>query len=1060
MKKVLSSFASNHVFANLVLVTILIAGVIASVNIIRESFPQFSLDMITIQVLYPGADPAEVEEGVTRKIETAIEGEEGIKQYTSKSMEGLSSVTVEVQRGYKVQEVKDRLRTKIDSITSFPKQAEDPVINEIILKDAVMMLALSGNNGEKELKQQAEGIKDRLKESKVISQVELFGSRDYEISVEIPEQTLQRFNLSLARISNAIQNSSLELPGGTIKTELEEIRIRTSEKKRTADDLARIIVKANPDGSKISLGEIAAIKDGFKEETIISLVNDIPTVFIMVYKTGQEDSIKITRETSKFIKKYQNKLPPGMQLSEFYDSTSSLKARINLLSRNGLMGIILVFILLWLFMDLRLAIWCGLGIPISIAGAIFVLWTMGESLNMISLFGFILVLGIVVDDAIVVGESIYNQRINGKPPLQAAIDGVGEVSLPVTIAVVTSIIAFIPLAFIAGIMGKFIAILPVVVITCLSVSLMESLFILPAHLSRLPELSPPGSKPTHTNIFSKVQKKVQAAFTSFTNNQYRNFLNLALTYRYIFLATAIATLIISIGLVSSGLIKFQVFPKIDGFVITATAEFPDGTPARVTGRALQKIERAIVKIAEETPTKSGEPLIKKRLVLLGQSLGERMGQSGSNIGSVQVILLESEKRGINSNDLLVAWEKEVGQIPGVKSLTFSGLSAGPGGTAIEIWLQGQELEQLLAAAGDLQDRLSTYDGVIQIRSDYEKGKNELKLKIKPEARSLAISAQDLASQVNAAFYGLEPLKIQREKEEVAVKVRYTGKERASIDSLYQMYIITPTGVRVPLRSVAEIEFAPGYSTITRTNGKRRVAVLADVDSKQANAQEIFADLNKNYFPQLREKYPGIAISLQGAKKDMRDSFSTLVIAFPLAMLIIYIIIASSFRSYVQPLVIMFTIPFGIIGAIWGHWLMGYDVSMMSMFGMVALAGVVVNDAIVFMDQSNKNLAAGMKLADSLRAAGQRRFLAITLTSLSTIGGLTPLLLETDLQARFLIPMAISMAAGVGTATILTLVLLPCLLLILNDLKRVIKRVISGKWPEREELEPAYQQQVK
>ncbi len=1055
MKKVLASFAANTVFANIVLLMIFMAGGMALSSMVRESFPQFSMDMITISVPYPGADPEEVEEGISLKIEDALETIEGIDQFTTTSSENAGTALVEVQDGYDVSEVLDQVKSKVDAISTFPLDAEKPVITELLMRESVILLALSGELSEKQLKSWAEDIRDEIKLLPGISQVETFGVRDFEISVEVSEERLRQYGLSFRDVADAIRNSSINLHGGIIRTRGEEIRVRTIGRKYTGEELAEIVVLAEPSGEQVRLGRLAEIRDGFTEDPVTALIDDRPSVFVMVFKTTEEDSLQISRTVNEFVTTKKLQLPPGATLTDFYDNTSMLKARIKLLSRNGLIGLSLVFFLLWLFLDLRLSFWAGLGIPISLAGALFILWATGETINMISLFGFIMVLGIVVDDAIVVGESIYVHRLRGEPPLKAAIEGVTEVGMPVFAAVVTSIVAFIPLAFVGGIMGKFISILPAVVISCLLISLIECLFLLPAHLNHLPDLK---RQVRYRNPFGRMmvrfQSIMQDGLERFVTKRYMPFLDLVLNWRYVSLATAIATLLLTFGLVKGGVVKFHVFPKIDGFVVTSTIEFPDGTPPHVTEEALKKIEEGFVRVADRTPTLTGEPLIKKRLILVGQTLSEQNRKTGPNYGSVQFILLGSENRGVHSNELLVEWEKEVGNLPGVKSMTFEGLSAGPGGAEIEIWLQGSDMKNIQAAARELEEKLHTFEGVIQIHSDFSPGKNEMRLSLKPEARSLGLTVEDLALQVNAAFFGQEAFRVQRGSDDIRIKVRYTADERSHLTNFEQMRIRTKDGREIPLSTVASIDFGPGFSTITRTDGQRRIAVIADVDPKRANAQEVYAELEETYFPDLQGRYGGLHIALQGAKKDMRESLGSLKVTFPLAIFGIYVIIATIFRSYVQPFVILFTIPFGIIGAVLGHLLLGYELSIMSMFGMVALTGVVINDAIVLIERINENLAEGMQFHEAIKKGGARRFRAILLTSFSTVGGLAPLILETDMQAKFLIPMALSLAAGVTFATVLTLVLIPSLLVIVNDLRRTYKRIHTGTWLSREAAEPA------
>ena len=1059
MKRVMAAFARNTVFANIVLVMIFIAGGIATISMIRENFPEFSLDMITISVSYPGADPEEVEEGISRKVEEAIEEIEGIKLYTTESSENISTTLIEVKENYDMDDVLDKVRTRVNAISTFPVDAEKPVISELILKDTVMLLYLSGDMPERRIKEWSERIKDEIQQLPEVSQVEILGSREYEISIEVSEERLREYGLTFGDVAAAVRHSSMNLAGGTIRGQGEEIRVRTIGRKYTGEELASIVVLARPEGEVITLGRLARINDGFIEDPINTEINGEPAVLVIVYKTQEDDALIISRAVQDFISKKQQQLPEGSNLKVLYDNTSMLRARIDLLVKNGIIGLAIVFFFLWMFLNARLSFWAGMGIPVSIAGAMAILWAIGGTINMISLFGLIMALGIVVDDAIIVGEAIYVHRKQGKPPLRAALDGVSEVGIPVIAAVITTIVTFIPLLYVGGIMGKFISILPAVVISCLAVSLVECLFLLPAHLSHLPD---PNLRNNNLNPLTRgleaVHRLTSVGMEWFVARVYRSFLSKILYWRYISFFTAISILLLTIGLVRSGILKFEVFPEIDGFIITSTVEFPSGTPPEITENAIKQIDAALLRLAKRTKTLSGEPMIEDRLTLVGQTL-EDLPKSGPHLGSVQAILLESERRGVHTKDLMVQWEKEIGPIPGIKSLTFTGLNAGPPGAPIEVWLQGHDMETILTAADDLMDRLAKFEGVYQIRSDFSPGKNEMRLELKPEARSLGLTVDDLARQIYAGYYGDEAVRLQRGRDDVRVRVRYTADERSRISNIKRVRIRTQNGHEVPLTSVANISFAPGYSTITRTDGMRRVAVSAGVDTNKANASEIFAELSSNFFPQLELQHPGLHVALQGEQKKMRESFSSLFVGFPIALLGIFIIIATMFRSYTQPFVIMFTVPFGIIGGILGHLLFGFDLSIMSIFGMVALTGIVVNDAIVLIERINENIAEGMPFFEALINGGARRFRAIFLTTISTVGGLAPLIMETDFQARFLIPMALSIAAGVAFATILTLALIPSLLAILSDFRLLAHRLKHGYWPKRVNVEPARDRHV-
>jgi multidrug efflux pump subunit AcrB len=1059
MKKALAAFARNTVFANIMLVLIFLAGALSIVNMTRESFPEFSLDMILITVPYPGADPEEVEEGVSRKIEEALEGQEGLKLVETTSKENVSITRLEVEEDFDTDEIMDDVRTKINAVSTFPEDAEKPVIEELTLLDPVMLLYLSADMSERRIKELSEQIKDEIQQLSSVSKVSVFGTREYEIAIEVSEERLRQYGLTFDHVTAAVQRGNLNLGGGTIRSQGEEIRLRTMGRKYTGQELPSIVVLAEPGGQIITLDRLADIKDDFREDPIQGYINGDPAVIIWVSKTPDEDALAISEALAEYVDQRQAQLPEGVNLKVLTDLTDMLRSRIDLMVKNGIIGMTIVFLMLYIFLNARLSFWGGMGIPISIAGALIIVWGLGGTINMVSLFGFIMVLGVVVDDAIVVGEAVYVHRKLGKPPLKAAVDGVSEVGMPVVAAVLTTIVAFVPLLYVGGIMGKFIAIMPVVVIACLAVSLVECLLMLPAHLSHLPDLNKSnGQLNPVTRRLERIHRTTSRGMEWFVENIYKPMLSKVLYWRYISLCVPIAILLISLGFVKSGILKFEVMPEIDGFIMTATVEYPSGTPAGVTADTLTYIEEALLRLEQKTQTLSGEPMLVDRVRMVGQTL-EDIPKTGPYLGSVQAFLLPSERRGVTSKDLMARWEEEIGTIAGVKSLTFAGMNTGPPGDPIEIWIQGQAMGEILAASEELMARLKKFDGVYQVRSDFSAGKNEIRFTLKPEARPLGLTVEDLARQVNTGYYGAEALRLQRGRDDVRVKVRYTADERRRLADLEHVRIRTPNGVEVPLMSVADVTYAPGDAVIERVDGMRRVVVSAGVDTHKANAAEIFAELTANYFPELMHNYPGLKVAQQGEQKKMREAFTPLAMGYPMALLGIFIIIATIFRSYAQPLVIMFSVPFGIIGAIIGHLIMGYNLSIVSMFGMVALTGVVVNDAIVLIERVNENLAEGMRFFDAIIAGGARRFRAITLTSVSTVGGLAPMILETDFQARFLIPMALSLAAGVAFATVLTLVLVPSLLAILNDFRLLSHRLRKGYWPRRVDVEPARDRHV-
>ena len=1054
MRDVLAAFARNTVFANILLFFFIVMGLFAASNMIRETFPEFSLDYIQIRVIWPGADPEDVEEGISRKIEEAIEAIEGIKTYTSTSGESFASVLIEVEPGYDTAVVKEKVRNEVEAISSFPEDAERPITEEVTLRSEVMMVALAGEGlDERQLKEWAEQVKESLQLLPEISQVQIMGARDYEIGIEVSEERLREYGLTFAQVSQAVRQSSLNLSGGTVRTVGEDIRLRTIGRKYTGKELATVVVTATPDGDVITLDRIATIDDGFSEDKIISRLNGAPAMSVAVLKTQEEDALAISDAVKRWVEDQQAVLAQGLELSIWNDTSVMLQERIDLLLENGVVGLFLVFIILWLFLDLRMSFWAGMGIPISIAGALGIMWAFGATINMVSLFGLIMVLGIIVDDAIVVGESIYVARLNGAGPLEAAIEGTREVAMPVIAAVTTTIVAFIPLGFIGGIMGKFIAIVPVVVIACLSISLIESLILLPAHLNNLPDPNEQRKLAGGRALAFRLHHFTNDCLVWVAERPYAGFLQKALRWRYVSLAAAVSILLVAVGFRAGGILKFELFPSVDSDTLTATVEFPDGTPMRVTEGAVEQLAAALDRIVAREKTLTGEPLIKNTFALIGSVIQEGPPKNGNHVASIRVEMLESPSRGIFFEDLASDWEEEVGNIPGVISLSINGMETGPPGAAIEIWLQGHDMEFLNAAATDLKEELATYDGVYQIQDDFRPGKNELKFTLKPEARVLGLTVSDLARQVYAGYFGEEAFRLQRGRDDIRVRVRYTAKERSQIAELEQRRIRTPQGHEVPLHSVAHIDYGAGLSDIIRTDGMRRVAVTAEVNTSKANTDVIVADMEQVYFRDLKSRYPGLVVDFQGEKKKSQESFGSLTISFPLALIGIYVIIATVFRSYLQPLVIMVTVPFGIIGAFLGHLALGYDLSMMSLFGIVALAGVVVNDAIVLVECVNMLVASGMPFREAIWRGGVRRFRAIFLTTATTVGGLAPLILEPDIQAQFLVPMAVSLAAGVAFATLLTLILLPCLLLILNDFRRVSHWFWNRRWPTREEVEP-------
>ena len=1090
MRGLFTSFARNVVFANIVLAFIFFGGYLSITQMARETFPDIHLDMIQVAVVWPGADPEEVEEGISRKVEEALEGIEGIKQYNTISNENVGLAVVEVQDGYDADWVQDQVRNAVDTITTFPANAERPIVREFLLRIQVMLLSVTGPDlTEVELKDYAEEVKEELRMLPEVTQVAVMSSREYEIAIEVSEESLRKYGITFDQVSQVVRANSLNVPGGVMRTEGEEIRLRTVGRNYTAKEFADIVVLAQPDGKFITLDQVAHIRDGFGEDTAYARFNGKDTVTIRVLKTKREDMLNIDEAIHAYLEKKRPELPEGVSIDPWARMSPLLQDRIRLLVRNGILGLVLVFVLLWLFLDIRLSFWAGMGMPVSVLGAFIFLWWYGGTINMISLFAVIAVLGIIVDDAIIVGEAIYVARKNGLAPLQAAVEGVLEVGMPVIAAVTTTMIAFIPLMYVSGFVGRLISILPVVVIASLTVSLIECLFLLPAHLAHLPD---PNAETQSKGIIRWLgllfHRTTNQGLEKFVERYYDPLVALALRWRYVTLSISLFVVFIIYGIVDSGFIKFEFFPMMDGNNMAVVIEFPSGTPLDITEQAIIKVEEAMRRVDANAKTGNGEPLLENMFSLVGAKLDERgMTELGTHFGTVRVELLNSVQRKIYLEDLMAEWERQIGMLTGVIALTIRGDETGPPTRPIEVWMRGENLANLTAAAEDFKEKLASFDGVYQIQDDFRTGKNEINLKLKPEARALGIHVADLARQIYAGYYGEEIMRIQRGRNDVRVKIRYPNDERKTITDLENIRIrpssmssmssmagmsalggmggmaamggaipggSMPRTLEVPLLSVADIEYTTGVSSIRRTNGQRRVVVSAEIQSERANSTEIVQELQQDYFPKLQQKYRDVSMTFEGEQQEFREAMKKLYLGFPLAVIGIFIIIATIFRSYIQPMVIMTTVPFGMCGAVVGHIMLGYDITMLSIFGLVALAGVVVNDAIVLIECINNYVAEGELFYEAVRRGGSRRFRAIFLTTITTVGGLAPLLMEKDHQARMLIPMAVSLASGVAFATVLTLFLVPCALCILNDFRRLFHFLVTGVMPTPEEVEPA------
>ena len=1027
--------AENHVAANLLMIVFIIGGLILGINIKQEVFPDITLDRVQITVPYPGSTPEDVEEGIILKIEDKLSSVDGIKKITSTAGEGSGTVVAELIEGEDVDAILQEIKSEIDRIETFPEDAEKPVVSKISRRMQVISVAVYGDIPEKSLREIVEAAREDLLAFPDISQVELFGVRPYEISIEISEKTLIRYGLTLEQIASTIRKASQDIPAGTIKSQGGEILLRGKTKKYTGREYAGITVLSRTDGTRIRLGDIAMIKDGFKETDTFATFDGKPAAILKVYRVGDQGPLEISKTVRQYVTEKQRLLPEGVKMMTWFDMSEIFKERLHLLMKNSYMGLALVLIVLSLFLEFRLAFWVSMGIPISFLGSLCFLSMTNVSINMMSLFAFIMAIGIVVDDAIVIGENVYTHRLMGKSPIQAAIDGAHEVTVPVTFSILTTIAAFMPLLFVKGTMGKFVWMIPAVIIAILIVSLIEAFFILPAHLSALKIKTKKEKSGLRLILMGKIN--------SIIRGPYLTLLKLATKYRYLTVAVCIAAAIVTAGMYVSGIIKYRFMQQIEGDTAKCTLQMPVGTPVKEVERYEKYITGQARKLVDEYDAKrqDGQSVLRNISSIIGGTLSHGGPSSQGNICQVLVYLHAADIRKISTKEFSDRWRRKIGEIPGAESLTYES-DLRSFGKNINIRLSHTDFNVLKKAGERIKKALAGYKGVEDITDNYEGGKQELRFKVTPEARTLGITETDLARQVRSAFYGAEALRFQRGRNEVKVMVRYPEKDRKNRGILQDMRIRTANGGKIPFLRAAALNPGRGYSVIHRRDRKRVFNVMASTSGK-TNPEAILSELSTGLLPQLTRDYPGLSWSLAGEAERHKESIDSMKIGFTLALLGIYVLMAVPFKSYIQPLLVMIAIPFGFVGAVWGHLLTGYNLSIMSLFGMVALAGVVVNDSLILIDFINRAVRKGIPVYQAVLESGQRRFRPIILTSLTTFFGLVPIMSETSIQAKFLVPMALSLGYGILFATFITLLLTPSLYLILEDIRKYVVSFLSG-----------------
>ncbi len=1036
-KGIIAWFASNHVAANLLMYLIIIAGLLSATTIRKQTQPDFELNNVQVQVQYLGAAPQEVEEGVVIKIEEAIQDVDGIVKLESSASEGLGAVTAEVSRDADLNEVLSEIKTRVDAISTFPALTEKPVISKQEIPFAVSFIAIYGDMDPVTRKSIAQNVRDELMQLPAVNKVRFLGDRPFEISIEVSENTLRRYGLTMTEISQAIRNSSADLPGGTIKSRGGDILLRTEGQVYTGIEFSELVLRTFGDGTRLTLGDIATIKDGFVESNDYSRFNGQPSAILQVLAVGEQSELATAAVVREYVARKSDELPEGIQMDIWADRANYLEDRLDMMLENMLLGALLVFIVLSLFLRMKVAGWVIVGIPITFFGALWLMplnpWPV--TINMVSLFGFIVVLGIVVDDAIIIGESVYTKIRADGHTLDHVIDGAQRVAVPATFGVLTTIAAFAPMLFIGGIFGPFFEAISVVVILCLLFSLVESKLILPAHLvqARIPavdeeDLFNPqrrvGLFEHVPRFFLKIQRRVQRGLQNLINNRYRPLLSKSIDNRGITVAIFVAVLIVTAGVVASGLVRQVMVPEVDSDFIQVELRMQTGTAPRVRDKALDRIEGELLAMNREYRDRNPDAVPMVRQVGVFTS-----GDAGA---TVVVEMPRDEDRPYEGSEISDMWRERVGEIPGVKTLTFSGAIHLGGGPPLSFRLNGDNYAALEAAAAELERELASYAGVFEVQNSAVSGGDEIRLAIKPEAEALGLTLVSLGRQVRQAFYGEEAQRIQRGKDELKVMVRYPEDQRRSIADLENMRIRTPAGDEVPFASVAEVTYGESYSSIRRQNRQRTVTVSANIDPERVEPQEVIRSVRDNFIPALLAQHPGVSFGLEGASEEERNFIRNLSIASVAALFLIYALIAIPLHSYSQPLVIMAVIPFGFIGAVLGHIIMGKAISMFSMFGLIALAGVVVNDSLIMVDFINRARQRGADLRSAVIESGTQRFRAIVLTSFTTAAGLLPIMTETSMQAQFVIPMAISLGFGILFATVITLFLVPSLYLLQAD----------------------------
>ncbi len=1054
-------FAKNEVAANLLMFAIIITGAytLTMGQIPVEVFPEFEINQATVQVPYRGATPEEVEESIVTRVEEAIADVQGIEKMLATASESGARLSIEIDDDYDRRDVLDDIKNRVDAISTLPVEAERPQVSLMDGWRSVMTVVLQGDLTERDLKELGNHIRDEIAGLPGVSITDLGAVRPYEISIEIDEATLQRYNLSFDQVGRALRESSIDVPAGTLKTESGQVVLRTKGRAYTGPEFEDIMIVKGEDGTRVKLGDIATVIDGFDENPFLARFNGKRCVLITVSREGKQNAIEISRTVNEYIEREKEQLPPGVSLETWSDSSRIVRGRLETLLDSASKSLLLVFLVLTLFLRPSLAIWVVVGIPVCFLGAIVFMPILDVTINIMSLFGFILVLGVVVDDAIVTGENIYTKQKQGLSPEEASIKGAKEVAMPVIFGVLTTVLAFVPLLFGTGFFGRAQRHIALIVIPVLLFSLIESKLILPSHLSHqlryvvkriasffLPQICVRACSRAYRK-FSWGQGLIADGLEWFVARVYHPVLRRALDYRYLTMALFLALFGLIIGLVGSGQVKRIRFPRVESERATATLSMQEGTPYEITSQHIQRIEDIARTMQETRVDGSGERVIQRVLsVTGGQGLSSSRSRSrlgATHLGEVSFYVKAPEDQvdpKIKTSDLVMEWRQSIGAILGAKELNFRA-EIGRGGDPVDIELTGNDIDQLMRASAEIKDHLGNYPDLYDISDSADDTNDEIRLAVLPEAENFGVTEASLARQVRQAFYGEEIQRFQRGRDDIRVMLRYPERKRQTLASLEAMRIRTPDGEEIPFNAVAVATNAKSFPNIQRVDRKRSINVVADADTREADMPAITKSLTV-FLDDLMVDYPGLNYSFEGEAEDARENQRTTIVGGMLLLFGIYTMLAIPFRSYIQPLIVMSVIPFGLIGGVLGHMIEGLSLSMLSYFGMLALTGVVVNDSLVLVDYINRRTREGMSVFQAANMGGAARFRAIMLTSFTTFAGLYPLIKLESTQAQFLIPMAVSLGYGVLFATFITLFLVPINYLILHDIKELFRMAVS------------------